>query len=127
LQKYLYGVFELPLPRNARKLTKKNPRKKKSAGGGGGVWDLANVQGVRRFAFGFWRPLDLHVLVFVLARLLSISYEPVGCIGLVILAVASPGCVYSLYNHQLLQLQIGTWYLELWNLSPAATNNQAPI
>jgi hypothetical protein len=30
LPKYLYGVFELPLPRNAQKRTKKNPRKKKA-------------------------------------------------------------------------------------------------
>jgi hypothetical protein len=38
LQKYLYGVFELSLPKNARKRTKK-----KSAGGW--VWDIANVRG----------------------------------------------------------------------------------
>jgi hypothetical protein len=29
LQKYLYGVFELPLPRNAQKRTKKTAKKKK--------------------------------------------------------------------------------------------------
>jgi hypothetical protein len=28
LQKYFYGVFELPLPRNAQKRTKKKLRKK---------------------------------------------------------------------------------------------------
>jgi hypothetical protein len=32
-QKYLYGVFELPLPRNARNVPEKKTRKKKSAGG----------------------------------------------------------------------------------------------
>jgi hypothetical protein len=40
LQKYLYGVFELPLPRNAQKLTKKKSQgKKKSEGwvGGSGI------------------------------------------------------------------------------------------
>jgi hypothetical protein len=38
LQKYLYGVFELPMPRNAQKVLKnalkKKSRKKKSDGGG---------------------------------------------------------------------------------------------
>jgi hypothetical protein len=34
LQKYLYGVFELPLPRNARKRTKKNAEKKSRLVGG---------------------------------------------------------------------------------------------
>jgi hypothetical protein len=43
LQKYFYCVFELPVPRNARKRTKKNAKKKKSAGGWVGL--------------GFWRPL----------------------------------------------------------------------
>jgi hypothetical protein len=33
LPKYFYGVFELPLPRNAQKLTKKKAKKKKSDGG----------------------------------------------------------------------------------------------
>jgi hypothetical protein len=33
LQKYLCGVFELPLPRNAQKRTKKKVKKKKSGGG----------------------------------------------------------------------------------------------
>jgi hypothetical protein len=34
LQKYFYGVFELPLPRNAQKRTKKKAKKKKSRRGG---------------------------------------------------------------------------------------------
>jgi hypothetical protein len=33
LQKYFYGVFELALPRNARKRTKKKGKKKMSDGG----------------------------------------------------------------------------------------------
>jgi hypothetical protein len=33
LRTYFYGVFELPLPRNAQKRTKKKSRKKKSDGG----------------------------------------------------------------------------------------------
>jgi hypothetical protein len=33
LQKYFYGVFELPLPRNAQKRTKKKSREQKSDGG----------------------------------------------------------------------------------------------
>jgi hypothetical protein len=33
LQKCFYGVFELPLPRNAQKRTKKKVKKKKSDGG----------------------------------------------------------------------------------------------
>jgi hypothetical protein len=39
LQKYFYGVFELPLPRNAQKRTKKKAPQKKSEGwvGGSGI------------------------------------------------------------------------------------------
>ena len=50
LQKYFYGVFELPLSRNAQKRTKKKSQEKKSRMVGGWVWDLANARGgVRRF------------------------------------------------------------------------------
>jgi hypothetical protein len=45
LQKYLYGVFELSLPRNAQKRSKKKSQEKKSWMVGGWVWDLANVRG----------------------------------------------------------------------------------
>jgi hypothetical protein len=47
LQKYVYGVFELPLPRNAQKRTKtKSQEKKKSEGWvGGWVWDLVKARG----------------------------------------------------------------------------------
>ena len=55
LQKNFYGVFELPLPRNAQKRAKKKLKKKKSRMVGGWVGDLVNVRGVRRFFF--WRPL----------------------------------------------------------------------
>jgi hypothetical protein len=41
-QKHFCGVFELPLPRNAQKRTKKNQEKKLD---GGWVWDLANARG----------------------------------------------------------------------------------
>jgi hypothetical protein len=34
LQKCFYGVFELPLPRNAQKRTKKNAKKKRKSAGG---------------------------------------------------------------------------------------------
>jgi hypothetical protein len=34
LQKYVYGVFELPLPRNAQKRTKKKCQGKKKSDGG---------------------------------------------------------------------------------------------
>jgi hypothetical protein len=34
LQKYVYGVFELPLPRNAQKRTKKTSQGKKKSDGG---------------------------------------------------------------------------------------------
>jgi hypothetical protein len=44
LQKHFCGVFELPLPRNARKRTKKN-QEKESRMVGGWVWDLASVRG----------------------------------------------------------------------------------
>jgi hypothetical protein len=64
LQKYVYGVFELPLPRNAQNRTKKNQGKKKSrfffGWWVGWVWDLANARGVRRFfspLVFFCRPL----------------------------------------------------------------------
>jgi hypothetical protein len=40
LQKYVYGVFELPLPRNAQKRTKKKCQEKKSAGG----WEIKAVK-----------------------------------------------------------------------------------
>jgi hypothetical protein len=45
LQKHFYGVFELPLRRNAQKRTKKKSQEKKSRMVGGWVWDLANVRG----------------------------------------------------------------------------------
>jgi hypothetical protein len=45
LQKYFYGVFELPLPRNAQKRTKKKSQEKKSRMVGGWVGDLVNVRG----------------------------------------------------------------------------------
>jgi hypothetical protein len=39
LQKYFYGVFELPLPRNAQKRTKTKSQEKKVGwwGGGSGI------------------------------------------------------------------------------------------
>jgi hypothetical protein len=37
LQKYFYGVFELPLPRNAQKRTKKKSQEKKVRMVGGWV------------------------------------------------------------------------------------------
>jgi hypothetical protein len=37
LQKHLYGVFELPLPRNAQKRTKKNKTKLGWWVGGSGI------------------------------------------------------------------------------------------
>jgi hypothetical protein len=38
LQKiFMYGVFELPLPRNAQKRTKKKSRKKSRMVGGAGI------------------------------------------------------------------------------------------
>jgi hypothetical protein len=43
LQKHLYGVFDLPLPRNAQKRTKKKTKGKKGRMVGGWVRDLANV------------------------------------------------------------------------------------
>jgi hypothetical protein len=45
LQKYFYGVFELPLPRNTQKRTKKKVKKQKSRMVGGWVGDLVNVRG----------------------------------------------------------------------------------
>jgi hypothetical protein len=48
LQKYVYGVFELPLPtwpRNAQKRTKTKSQEKKSRMVGGWVGDLVNVWG----------------------------------------------------------------------------------
>jgi hypothetical protein len=45
LQTCFYGVFELPLPRNAQKRTKKKAKKKKGRMVGGWVWNLANVRG----------------------------------------------------------------------------------
>jgi hypothetical protein len=50
LQKCFNGVFELPLPTNAQKLTEKKNQGKKSRIVVGWVWDLANARGgVRRF------------------------------------------------------------------------------
>jgi hypothetical protein len=37
LPKYFYGVFELPLPRNAQKRTKTKSRKKSRMVGGSGI------------------------------------------------------------------------------------------
>jgi hypothetical protein len=55
LQKYFNGVFELPLPRNAQKRTKKKVKKKSSDGGWVGLRFSKCAGGVRRFVF--WRPL----------------------------------------------------------------------
>jgi hypothetical protein len=56
LQKYVYSVFELPLPRNAQKRTKKKVKEKNSRmAGGGRVWDLANARG--GLSIFFFRPL----------------------------------------------------------------------
>jgi hypothetical protein len=57
LQKYVHGVFELPLPRNAQKRTKKKKSRNKSRMVGGWVWDLANARGGPSILF--WRPLVL--------------------------------------------------------------------
>jgi hypothetical protein len=48
LQKYFNGVFELPLPRNAQKRTKKKSQEKKAGCrmAGGWVRGLANVRGI---------------------------------------------------------------------------------
>jgi hypothetical protein len=55
LQKYFYGVFELPLTRNAQKRTKKKVKEKKVGRwvAGSGIWQMYG--GVRRFFLG--RPL----------------------------------------------------------------------
>jgi hypothetical protein len=42
LQKYFYGVFELPLPKD---VLKKKAKKKKVGGVGGWVWDLVKSRG----------------------------------------------------------------------------------
>jgi hypothetical protein len=55
LQKHFCGVFELPLPRDAKKRTKKKVKGKKVGPVGGWVWDLANVRGGPSIFFG--RPL----------------------------------------------------------------------
>jgi hypothetical protein len=54
LQKYFNGVFELHLPRNARKRTKQKKARTQSRMAGGWVWDVENVWGVRvrRFFVG---------------------------------------------------------------------------
>jgi hypothetical protein len=68
LQKYVYGVFELPLPGNAPKCTKK-----KSDGGWGGV-GFSKCTG--RSVDFFCRPLDKQT---VLARVLLVP--PLGILG----------------------------------------------
>jgi hypothetical protein len=42
----VYGVFELPLPRNAQKRTQKKSQEKKVGGVGGWVWDLVKARGL---------------------------------------------------------------------------------
>jgi hypothetical protein len=59
LQKYVYGVFELLLPRNAKNKITQKPRKKVGLVCGW-VWDLADVGGARRILF--WRPLSFFLI-----------------------------------------------------------------
>jgi hypothetical protein len=59
LQKYFYGVFDLPLPRNTQKRTKKQKsRKKKSAGGWVGL-GFSKCTGGSVVCFGGPSPLSL--------------------------------------------------------------------
>ena len=64
LLKHFYGVFELPLPRNAQKRTKKKVKGEKKSDGGW-VWDLVNGRGGPSIFFcrplGFGRA-SAHIL-----------------------------------------------------------------